>query len=209
MSLLCFFDTETTSLPIWKEPSDHPSQPHLVELAAVLVDTESREEVDAYTRLVRPDGWTIPAETAAVHGIMTERALAEGDPEDDVIERFLAMADEANGLAAFNIDFDLRIMRIAMLRFGMTKSLCDAWQARQRPLCLMRASTPFCKLPPTDKMMAAGRRGFKNPKLAEACEALLGEKVEGVHAALVDVRATVRIWCKLQDLTAAAGGRAS
>lgn len=203
MTLLCFFDTETTSLPLWKEPSEHPGQPHLVEIAAVLVDTERRQEIVAYTRLVRPEGWTIPAETAAIHGIMTERALAEGDPESDVTERFLAMADEANGLAAFNVDFDLRIMRIAMLRFGMTKTECDVWKARQRPLCLMRACTPVCKIPPTDKVMAAGRRAFKNPTLAEACDALLGEKLADAHSALVDVRATVRLWCKLQDLAGA------
>lgn len=42
MSLLCFWDTETQFLPLWKEPSEHPDQPHIVELAAVLVDTQTR-----------------------------------------------------------------------------------------------------------------------------------------------------------------------
>ena len=32
---LLMFDTETTGLPLWKDPSDHPDQPHLVQLALV------------------------------------------------------------------------------------------------------------------------------------------------------------------------------
>ena len=32
------FDTETANLPLWKEQSDHVDQPHLVELAAIMVD---------------------------------------------------------------------------------------------------------------------------------------------------------------------------
>lgn len=34
MSLVYFFDTETTGLPQFKLPSNDPSQPHLVDLAA-------------------------------------------------------------------------------------------------------------------------------------------------------------------------------
>jgi|HubBroStandDraft_1064217.scaffolds.fasta_scaffold55699_2 DNA polymerase-3 subunit epsilon len=194
------FDTETTGLPLFKEPSEHPGQPHLVQLAAYLMDDGT--EVDACDVIVKPDGWTIPDELAALHGISTERALAEGEPLEGVIGKFLMMADNADMLSAFGFDFDRRIMRIAMLRAGMDKPNIDAWGARFKTFCVMRAATPLCKLPPTDAMMAAGRKTFKTPKLAEAVECLLGEKLEGAHNALHDVRATVRLHYLLHGLPA-------
>jgi DNA polymerase-3 subunit epsilon len=199
MRLLCF-DTETTGLPLFKEPSEHPDQPHLVQLAAYLM--EDGTEMDACDVIVKPDGWAIPAELAALHGISTERALAEGIPNAEVVERFIRMAQEADMLSAFDFDFDRRILRIAMVRAGMAKDQIDLWGAQFKTFCVMRAATPLCKLPPTDAMMAAGRKTFKTPKLAEAVECLLGEKLEGAHNALHDVRATVRLYYHLQGLPA-------
>lgn len=62
--MIIFYDTETTGLPLWREPSEHPDQPHIVEIASM-------------NALIRPDGWTISPEAAAIHGISQERALAE------------------------------------------------------------------------------------------------------------------------------------
>lgn len=192
MKLLCF-DTETQGLPLWSQPSEHPGQPHIVELAAILADSETREELDSYSAIVQPDGWKISDEVAALHGITTERALAEGEPENEVVDRFLAMAAKADLLVAFGIAFDMRILRIALLRSGMTKPDCDAWASVHRQFCVMKACTPICKLPATAKMAATGRNGFKSPKLAEAAKVILGETLDGAHAAMVDVRATLRI----------------
>jgi DNA polymerase-3 subunit epsilon len=38
------FDTETTGIPDWKMPSESEYQPHLVQLAAILVDADTREK---------------------------------------------------------------------------------------------------------------------------------------------------------------------
>src|SRR5262249_27328942 len=102
---LLIFDTETTSLPIWGKPSEDPEQPHIVELAAILVDTVTGREIEVYDRIVKPDGWTIPDEAAKIHGIDTERALAEGEPEGEVLGEFLRMASTASLIAGFGVDF--------------------------------------------------------------------------------------------------------
>ena len=61
--LICFFDTETTGLPLFKSPSDHPDQPHIVDICALLY-TPDGVLVDSFEAMVRPDGWVIPNEVA-------------------------------------------------------------------------------------------------------------------------------------------------
>ena len=46
-------------------------------------------------------------------------------------------------------------------------------------------------------MIASGRTGYKNPKLTEAYESLVGGTVDGAHDAMVDVRATVKVFAAL------------
>ena len=55
-----FYDTETTGLPLFREPSEHPGQPHLVQLAAALVDLDTRETVASLDVVVRPTAGPFP-----------------------------------------------------------------------------------------------------------------------------------------------------
>ena len=75
MTLAIFYDTETSGLPLFKEPSEDPRQPHIVQLAACLVDLDTGQTVSSMDVIVRPNGWTIPDNVAAIHGITTERAM--------------------------------------------------------------------------------------------------------------------------------------
>mgnify|MGYP000116575521 FL=1 len=43
MNRVVFFDTETSGLPLFKLPSEHPDQPHIVQLGACLVDIDTRK----------------------------------------------------------------------------------------------------------------------------------------------------------------------
>jgi len=72
--LICVLDTETTGLPKFKEPSDHPDQPHIVDICALLY-TPQGVLVDSFEAMVRPDGWTIPNDVSVIHGIDDAMAL--------------------------------------------------------------------------------------------------------------------------------------
>ena len=63
------FDTETSGLPLFDKPSDHPGQPHLVQYSAVLFSDVTRMEMAYDTMIVRPDGWIIPEQAIAKHHI--------------------------------------------------------------------------------------------------------------------------------------------
>ena len=62
MDLAIFTIRETTGLPDFKAPSGAPHQPHIVQLAALLVDLDTRQTSAAWTSSFRPNGWTIPAD---------------------------------------------------------------------------------------------------------------------------------------------------
>lgn len=174
-------------------PDDHPTQPHLVQLGAVLLD-EWNSEVDSLDVLIRPQGWTIPARATELHGITTEQAMAEGIPEAEAVGRLLSLAARAKTKVAHNAVFDLRVLRIAMVR------MFKGWS--QLPtVCTMEATRNVCQLPPTQAMLAAGRTEYKNPRLNEAYWHLLHEEMPGpAHNALVDARASAAIYRELAGL---------
>jgi DNA polymerase-3 subunit epsilon len=190
------FDTETTGLPLWSKSSSDPGQPHIVQFAAIMWNDEADEELRFVDVLVKPDGWTIPPEMTAIHGITNEVATEKGHPEGNVIACFVKLASEADRLVAYNVSFDLRIARIAMMRAGYAEAavgaLSDLWN--QKKQCVMLMASPLCKLPPTDRMMASGRKTLKNPTLTEAVQIILGETIEGAHDAAADVMWTKRLW---------------
>jgi DNA polymerase-3 subunit epsilon len=201
--LILIFDTETNGLPQFKQPSDHPDQPHIVQFAALQIDPATRDEIQAVNLIVKPDGWTIPDEVAAIHGITTERAMDEGVPEKQVTELFLDLSNQADLSVAHNINFDARIMRIAMMRLGMVRETIEAIEQRPR-FCTMTKASAIMKMAPTDRMLMAGFTKPKPPKLSECIQHFFGETLDGAHDALIDVRACARVFFHLQSLAVAA-----
>ena len=188
---LLFFDTETTGIPEWSTPSDDPCQPHIVEIAAELVDKESQETIKSMDLLIRPDGWTIPEDVAEeTHGITTEMALEQGVvTETEALDQFL---DEfwplCSTRVAFNEPFDARIIRIAMKRFRPARM--DLWRHFSRE-CVMRMGRTYCP----------GRH-----RLQDCHVAIIGGPMPGKpHRAASDTAATRAVYfeiLKLQGMSA-------
>ena len=186
MNLALFYDTETTGLPDFKAPSEAAHQPHIVQLAALLVDLDTRHTIQSMDVIVRPDGWTIPDEVAAVHGITTEHAADVGIPERMAVEIFMELWAGRNRVA-HNQQFDARILRIALIRH-LDNEAADIWKAGTFE-CTAIMATPICALPPTDKMKAVGRFHHKTPNLGEAYRHFTGNDLQNAHSAMADVLA--------------------
>lgn len=200
MMLSLFYDTETSGLPLFDQPSEDPRQPHIVQLAAVLA-TEDRKPVASINLIAIPDGWEIPGEVAAIHGITTDLARQRGVPEAMIIDMLMHLARAAELRVAHNESFDARIVRIGLMRFK-TEAVADQWKER-KSFCTMKAATPLVNMPPTDKMVAAGFVKPKPPKLEECIKHFFGEELKGAHDALTDVKACMRGYWHLQGLAAA------
>lgn len=202
--LILPYDTETTGMPVWKEPSEHPDQPHLVEIAALLVDEETMAVRDVFSAIIRPDGWKWDENDEAfkAHGITFEQAMDTGIPEARAVEQFIAMHEQANIRVAHNESFDARILRIALKRYGLpmltTQEQRDALADRYKAApayCTCNHAKPIMRLPATAKMRATGRGSwFKPPNLDEAHQHFFQRPHEGAHRALADADACGRLY---------------
>lgn len=196
MNLLLAYDTETTGLPLFNEPSEDPRQPHIVQLGAALVDTDTWSTIASLDVIVRPDGWTIPDDVAAIHGITTEHAMDVGISERKALGLLLEMWGDAlpeqRPRLGHNEGFDARIVRIGLMRFE-DEPLADKWKAG-RAECTQVLATPILKLPPTAKMLRAGFRKHKSATLGEAYKYFTGRDLVGAHRAMVDVRACIDVF---------------
>ncbi len=184
---LFFFDTETTGLPRrWDAPlKDLDNWPRMVQLAWLLCD-EAGNELAAANRIIRPQGYLIPADAARVHGITTERALAEGVPLADALDEVLPRIEEAACAIAHNVSFDEKILAAECLRLGRPHPLLQ-----KKTRCTMKESTTFCALP--------GRYGdFKFPNLTELHRKLFNKAFDDAHDALADVRACKAAYFELR-----------
>lgn len=183
--MFLFFDTETTGLPTkgqYRNPK-HPSTPKLVELAALLCDSDGNE-LDSLAAIIKPYGFTIPLAASNVHGITTERAEAEGADLQFITESFLNLVERSEKLVAHNAAYDQLILDRVMLDLSYEGSFTIG-----RPiLCTKELTTPICKLP------SSWGSGFKWPNLQEAHRFFFNEDFTGAHGALADVKACARVF---------------
>lgn len=198
MRLARFFDTETSGLPLFNDPSDDPRQPHIVQIGAQLVDLDTRKPISSLDVIVRPDRWTIPAEVSAVHGITTEYATLVGVEESMAVGMLMELWERSEVRIAHNEPFDCRILRIGLKRFE-SAAKADEWKAAPAE-CTARMATPICRIPPTEKMRRAGFTKFKTANLGEAYRHFTGKQLEGAHRAMVDVEACLAVYFAIKDL---------
>lgn len=182
------FDTETTGVPRdYSAPaSDFRNWPRLVELAWILCD-DAGEEASATALIVKPRGFVIPKDAAAVHGITTERASREGVELEVVLEAFAKDVSRASVLVAHNMRFDEGVVGAEFLRSGRPNCL-----AEKDRVCTMVSSAAYCGIP--------GPYGYKWPSLPELYEKLFRQRFPQAHRALEDVRACKECYFELKRL---------
>ncbi len=186
--MILVYDTETTGLPRdWNAPlTDSENWPRLVQLAWQLHTPEGKL-VSRGNHIVKPEGFTIPYNSAKVHGITTERAQAEGIGLDQVLAAFNEDLDRAEYVMGHNVEFDVNIIGAELIRRGSgpervtDKAVIDSKDE----------ATDFCAIP-------GGKGGkFKWPTLTELHTKLFGAGFGDAHDAAYDVDATARCFFAL------------
>jgi DNA polymerase-3 subunit alpha len=176
------FDTETTGLPLnYNAPiSDLNNWPRAVQIAWQLHEADGRL-ISAQNIIIKPEGFSIPFNAVKVHGITTERAIAEGSDLKEVIELFAADVKKAKYLVGHNIEFDINVMGAEFLRAGFEMDLTQFAK-----LDTKEWGTDFCAIP-------GGKGGkYKWPTLGELYLKLFNTPMVEAHDAAYDVEATTR-----------------
>jgi len=125
-------------------------------------------------------------ESSRIHGITTERALAEGRDLGSVLRDFKALLDPARYLVAHNISFDEKIIGAEFLRNGLPDI-----PAAKHKICTMHSTTEYCAIP--------GPRGYKWPKLTELHRKLFNADFSEAHNAAADIAATAKCFWELKE----------
>lgn len=177
--MITIFDTETTGFPA-QAPLDSPSQPHIVQLAAIQLDRDWTVR-NQFSVLIYPEGFdSIPEKAQAVHGIRIQDLQSFGIPRKTALSMLVNMVKSSSRVIGHNLSFDTRLVQIAMARI---QKECPI-ELVEFGFCTMQAMTDICRLP--------GRfpGKYKWPKLQEAYLHCYGKEFEKAHDALADVLAT-------------------
>lgn len=183
-----FFDTETAGLPAnYRAPvTNSKNWPRLVQIAWNFAQADGTVE-PLVTRIVKPDGYTIPEAASKLHGITTEIAMDEGEELSVVLRDFLRDVDRATDLVGHNIEFDMNIIGAELHRLNVTHSMLS-----KKQICTMKASTEYCKLP--------GNYGYKWPSLTQLHLTLFESEFDNAHDAGGNVLACMKCFYRLQSL---------
>ena len=188
---ILFFDTETTGVPRnYKAPvSDSANWPRLVQLAWLMADKDGNI-LKRKSVIIKPDGFSIPSDASAVHGITTERAQREGQLLGVVMDEFMNDVQLAASVVGHNIDFDMHIVGAELYRLDKNYDLL-----MDKPCtCTMKSSTDFCAIPNPNPYFG----GYKWPSLQELYRKLFNRDFADAHDALADITATKECFLELR-----------
>ena len=182
------FDTETTGkAKNFNAPfTDFDNWPRMVQLAWIVYDKDGNK-VSTHDYIIKPDGFEIPLEVVAIHGITTEKAEREGKPLKQVLDVFRKAISENDYLIAHNITFDEGVVGCEYARLGEDSPIVDI-----EKIDTVEQTKNFCKLP--------GKGEYKFPKLEELHFKVFGKYFQHAHNALYDVDALGRCFFELQRI---------
>ena len=190
------YDTETNGLPSQKKSLSDPSQPHLVQLSALLVNVDNQRVEQSLNLIVQPTNWTIPDYVAEIHGITTDHAKKWGQPCKGVLKAFLNLwtsEDPPVQCVAHNAKFDRQIISIEIFREFGAMSLLNEWSGISNDFCTMNLAKPIVGA--TTKTGA-----LKFPKLQEAYKHFFDEEFSNAHSANADCVATMQVYFALLEV---------
>jgi DNA polymerase III subunit alpha len=203
------FDTETTGLPQTKfiSPYTLHQWPHIVQFSYVIYDSSLNDIIVSKDYVIKlPESIIISDESTKIHNITNEISQKSGIPIDEVINEFFYYLRSVDRLIGHNIEFDINMIKVALLRIinsvSLSKEQLKLYKNDFHYLtnyknvsCTLKDSIQFCNIQLIDKN---GKPYLKYPKLVELHEKLFNISPTNMHNSFNDILVTLRCFMKLK-----------
>ena len=188
--IIMVFDTETTGLPVGKNPSIYHGDkwPYIIQLSYILYDTDKNEMIgleDNYINI--SSDIKISEESQKIHKISREMC-DKGISIEEGIRKFNENILKCDILVGHNISFDKRMILVEGIRNKIRINMDITY-------CTMKNSTEICKI---EKIGKNGDKYFKFPTLSELHNHLFNTIPENTHNALIDILLCLKCFCMLE-----------
>jgi DNA polymerase III epsilon subunit-like protein len=186
------FDTETSGLPIGKNPSIYETNkwPHILQLSYIIYDTEKfciDDILNSY--VILPEKVNITPESIKVHNITKEICNNNGIDILEALVKFRKACKHVDVIVGHNVSFDKRMMIVEGIR---NKIFVDI---SSKPIfCTMKNSVNICKLP---SMFEGG--DYKFPKLVELYKHYFNIDSKNAHDAFIDNLMCLRCYVMMSE----------
>jgi len=190
------FDTETTGMVRFRDPYTNSSQPDLVQLGFLMVDTAdwSIRNQGSFLVKLREEASGIDEAAENIHGISDQDCLTFGIEHATALDIFENLCNNADFVVGHNVRFDVMVMQAAYYRGRNKESFRDLFSSKKQ-ICTMMESIDLCQLPSKN---TSNSTSYKWPSLAEAYQFVTGgkdgETLKGAHDALVDSKACLKVF---------------
>jgi DNA polymerase III epsilon subunit-like protein len=203
------FDTETTGLPQTRyiNPFTLHQWPHIVQFSYIIYDSSLNNIVESKDYTIKvPESISIPEDSTKIHGITNQISLEKGVPITEVLKEFFYYLREVDTLIGHNIEFDINMVRVELLRLINKNSFAEE-QSKVHKYdlhfltnfknisCTLKESIQFCNIQLIDKH---GKPYLKYPKLVELHEKLFNKSPSNLHNSFNDILVTLRCFMKLK-----------
>jgi DNA polymerase-3 subunit epsilon len=189
------FDTETTGLPDFKNPSKYRrfglefyGYPQIVQLAWLEYDNTTHEiHYEDHIINIQSD---IPKDVQKIHGITNEIMREKGENPRKVLKQFIEAIERNNTYIAHNAQFDIKMVLAACEKYRIACPFRKE-QFLENVYCTKKEGTNICRIMVRSKY---GKPYMKWPRLFELHEYLFpsSSEVDNFHNALTDVVCTFR-----------------
>tara|TARA_Y100001970_G_scaffold248887_2_gene318882 strand:+ start:2050 stop:2682 length:633 start_codon:yes stop_codon:yes gene_type:complete len=187
------FDTETTGLPIEKNPSIYETNkwPYILQLSYVIYDLKFNNIVKKFDKYINiSDEVEISQESQNVHKI-TREVCKKGDLIGDILNEFKKDMDECDLLVGHNVSFDKRMIIVEGIRNKINMNLKPTY-------CTMKNSVDICKI---ERKGENDEMYYKFPTLNELHNKLFNKELNKIklHNALVDVIVCLKCYVMMEE----------
>lgn len=185
------FDTETSGLPIEKNPPIYHINkwPHLLQLSYIVFNISTNEiekTFDEYV-FIGPDVKIDPQSTK-IHGITNRKCIQKGKDLKTMLNTFKENMLECDQIVAHNISFDMRILMVEGIRNNVFMKFKD------NKFCTMKNSVNLCCI---ERISSNGEKYFKYPTMSELYFKLFNKNPKNTHDSFVDILCCLQCYMQM------------